>query len=180
MRTFWEWLQYIIAEAGKPIIEPGVLAGYEGAFKDELRKVISRTENPDLRARLIEMLDCPIRGRRGQCLSFTDYIVSALLRNGIQHRYDLEAALGYVGESLGPVHLAPRSGPRASAGPPCGPSPTLTLGRVPEHGRFRRRWLEYPPSNLGSGHRNRVGEALARMVEDSSLRATQTGAGARV
>jgi len=95
MNTFWEWL----TEARRPHIEPAVLQGYEHAFKEELRKVIQRTQNPDLRDRLIEMLDCPIRTARG-CRSFSDYIVGALIRNGIHHQYDLEAALGYVVEKM--------------------------------------------------------------------------------
>jgi hypothetical protein len=47
-------------------------------------------------------------------------------------------------------------------------------------GRFRRRWLEYPPRDRTSGHRNRLEEVLARMVQDGVLKATQTRNGATV
>jgi hypothetical protein len=87
MLRFREWLLLREGRAGVP---KGVLAAYEAAFKDQLRQVIRRTQNPALRAKLIEMLDCPVRDSRGQCRSFTDYIVSALIKNGIHHRYDME------------------------------------------------------------------------------------------
>lgn len=47
-------------------------------------------------------------------------------------------------------------------------------------GRFRRRWLEYPPRDPSSGFRNRLEEVLAKMVEDGVLKATQTRSGATV
>ena len=95
MRTFWIWFDEIIQEAQRPQIDPAVLSGYEHAFKDELQKLIQKTQNPELRAKLIEMLDCPIRTSRG-CRTFTDYILGALIKNGIHERFDIEAALGYV------------------------------------------------------------------------------------
>jgi hypothetical protein len=100
MKTFYNWLEWLIAEARQPRISPAVLAGYEQAFKDSVRKLIQRTENPDLRAKFIEMLDCPIRDNRGGCRSFSDYIYSALLRHGIHHQYDIEEALHYVFEKM--------------------------------------------------------------------------------
>jgi hypothetical protein len=47
-------------------------------------------------------------------------------------------------------------------------------------GRYRRRWLEYRPRDLSSGHRNRLEEVLAAMVEDGVLRAVRRGSGAVV
>lgn len=47
-------------------------------------------------------------------------------------------------------------------------------------GRYRRRWLQYPPRDAGSGHRNRLEEVLAAMVEDGVLRAVKRGSGATV
>ncbi len=47
-------------------------------------------------------------------------------------------------------------------------------------GRFRRRWLEYPPRDPTSSHRNRLEEVLAAMTRDGVLRATRTAAGAFV
>jgi hypothetical protein len=47
-------------------------------------------------------------------------------------------------------------------------------------GRFRRRWLEYPPRDASSAFRNRLEEVLAMMVRDGVLRATRTRTGATV
>jgi hypothetical protein len=47
-------------------------------------------------------------------------------------------------------------------------------------GKYRRRWLEYPPRDAASGHRNRLEEVLARMVQDGVLKATRTAKGALV
>src|SRR5438552_1458856 len=100
MRNFMEWLKAVIEETRQPRIDAGVLAGYEHAFKDQLKKLVQPTENPTLRAKLEQMLDCPIRDGQGQCRSFTDYILSAFLKHGIQERFDLEAALAYIVEKM--------------------------------------------------------------------------------
>lgn len=47
-------------------------------------------------------------------------------------------------------------------------------------GKYRRRWLEYPPRDATSGHRNRLEEVLANMVRDGVLAATRTPNGATV
>jgi hypothetical protein len=47
-------------------------------------------------------------------------------------------------------------------------------------GRFRRRWLEYPPRDPSSGHRNRLEEVLEKMTHDDVLKATRTKTGALV
>ena len=78
----------------------GVLQGYEHAFRQELQRVIRRTQNPTLLAELEDMLDCPVKDARGNCRSFTDYIVGTLIKNGVHARYDLEAALAYVVEKM--------------------------------------------------------------------------------
>jgi hypothetical protein len=100
MKTFWHWLAAVIEEARRPDIPGEVLHGYELAFQDQLRGLIRRTQDPRLRAVLTDMLDCPIRDARGNCRSFMDFIVGALIRNGIHHRFDMEAALGYIMEKL--------------------------------------------------------------------------------
>jgi hypothetical protein len=46
------------------------------------------------------MLDCPILDRRGHCLSFTDYILSALILTGMTDTTDMEAALNYTAEKM--------------------------------------------------------------------------------
>jgi hypothetical protein len=98
MLRFREWL--LLVEGRTDLVPPGVLQGYEHAFRQELQKVIQRVENPSFRARLQEMLRCPIRDSRGRCRTFTDYILAALLRHGVQKRYDVEGCLSDVVEKM--------------------------------------------------------------------------------
>jgi hypothetical protein len=44
-------------------------------------------------------------------------------------------------------------------------------------GRFRRRWLDYPPRESGT-HRNRLEQVLEQMLKDGVLKAVQTARGA--
>jgi hypothetical protein len=52
--------------------------------------------------------------------------------------------------------------------------------RTADLGRYRRRWLEYPPRSSESSHRNRLEAVLARMVQDGVLKATKGIAGGLV
>jgi len=96
MITFLEWL----IESRSPHIDPGVLQGYENAFRQQLQRVIERTQNPALRIEFQKMLNCPVRDNRGNCKSFSDYILGALVKNGIHNRFDIEAAFAYVAEKM--------------------------------------------------------------------------------
>jgi hypothetical protein len=239
MLGFREWLA--LQEGRKDLVPPGVLAGYEYAFRQELQKLIGRTQNPSLRAVLTGLLDCPIRtGNR--CRGFADYIVGALVRNGLHHRYDVEACLAYIFEKL-TMSVTDQGEPRKtvfgdfvelpdySSGNPLAvrflkylewaigdirkgriprlaiaerrppgtvsirpgrqqdgdPAGGISAGEIAARpsgdadlGRFRRRWLEYPPRDPASGYRNRLEEVLAKMVRDGVLRATKTRNGAVV
>src|SRR4051812_44372960 len=100
-------------EGRQAFVPQGVLQGYEQAFRDQLSQLIRRTRDPKLRAKFVGMLDCPVTDGTGHCRSFTDYIVSALIRHGVHRAYDIEAAIGYVVEKM----LVPTSeagGPRAT------------------------------------------------------------------
>jgi hypothetical protein len=97
MEGFLAWL--VLTEA-KAHVSPAIIQGYEHAFRQELQRVMRRTQHPTLRAEFERMLDCPVRDRRGNCKSFTNYIIGALVKNGIHTRYDLEAALAYVVEKM--------------------------------------------------------------------------------
>jgi hypothetical protein len=157
MRTFREWLEGLIGEALRPEIDPAVLAGYEHALRDEVRRVIQRVQNPDLRARLAHMLDCPIRDSRGQCRSFTDYIIAALVKNGLHHRFDLEAALGYVVEKL----LMPTSEtgePRRTVFGGFEERPGDSLDFNPLQARFLR-YLQWAINNIRKGKIARLAHA---------------------
>ena len=88
---FQSWL----AEGSQSQVSPTILYGYDAEFRRQLQSVIGRVENPTLKAELTRMLSCPIRDSGGQCRSFSEYIYATLLNNGIQQRYDMEAALQY-------------------------------------------------------------------------------------
>jgi len=96
MITFLEWL---LAEE-KELVPAQVKQTYENAFKQALQRFFQRTKNPILKEKVKEMLDCPIRDRRGRCRSFTDYIVGALVRNGITDSHEIQSALGHVAERM--------------------------------------------------------------------------------
>jgi hypothetical protein len=97
MLAFREWL--LLREGLRAQIPQTVLQSYENAFRDELRRLVARTQNTRLKAVLADMVDCPIRSN-GTCRSFTDFILASLIRHGVHHRYDLEQALHYVAQKL--------------------------------------------------------------------------------
>lgn len=160
MKTFLGWLAALIVEARWPYIEPGVLQGYEYAFKDQLRRLIQRTENPKLRSKLEQMLDCPIRDSRGQCRSFTDYIYSALLKNGIQHRYDVEAALHYVVAKM-LMDKADDGSPRITLFNGFEDRPSQTPDFNPLQARFLK-YLQFAVNNIRNGKIPRLANAEQR------------------
>jgi hypothetical protein len=45
-------------------------------------------------------------------------------------------------------------------------------------GKYRRRWLDYPPRDASSGYRNRLEEVLANMVREGVILARPTRSGA--
>src|SRR5262245_3913939 len=98
MIRFWEWL--LIEGRTRELVPPSVMQSYEHAFKRALQRLIDRTQNPALKEKFKEMLDCPVRDRRGGCRGFGDYIVGALVHSGIADTYDIEAVLHYVAEKL--------------------------------------------------------------------------------
>lgn len=146
MKTFWDWL---VSEARRPYMEPGVLQAYEDAFQQSLRELIQRTQHPTLRARLQEMLDCPIRDSRGNCRTFTDYIVSALIKNSIHTQYDMEAALGYVFEKMMMSHTE-LGEPRATVFSGFEERPDYVQGN-PLQARFLK-YLQYAVNNIRKGN----------------------------
>ena len=93
MIDFATWL--LLREARQEFVPPSVLQGYDMEFKQALNNLIQRTEDPVLKDKFKQMLDCPIRDSRGNCRGFGEYVLSALVKNGIHQRYDIEAALSY-------------------------------------------------------------------------------------
>ena len=97
MQTFFEW---IINEARQPLVDPSILQGYEWEFRRQLEQLIQRTEDPELKQQFQKMLDCPITDSSGRCRDFSEYILGALIKNGIHHKNDIEAAMNYVLEKM--------------------------------------------------------------------------------
>ena len=149
MRDFRGWL--LLDEGRQELVPPGVLQGYEHEFKKALAGLIERTEDPVLKDKFKTMLDCPIRSpRTGRCYTFSEYILSALIRNGVHHRFDIEAALAYVFEQLMSHKSLTTGQPRDTV-----------FGRFdekrPYHGDFNPlqarflAWLEYAVRNIRKG-----------------------------
>ena len=61
MPQFRPWLLVIVGR--QDAVLAGVLAGYEHAVREELRKVVARTAHPAMRQEFVAMLDCPTRDR---------------------------------------------------------------------------------------------------------------------
>jgi hypothetical protein len=76
MVCFAQWL--VLQEAS--LIDPGMLASYERAFQRGLEGLIARTQNPEVR-QVFESL---------RQFRFTNYIVGALARHGVQQKYNVE------------------------------------------------------------------------------------------
>jgi len=67
MMTFWQLLQLLVEER-QQLVAPAVLQGYDSEFKQALNSLIGRTEDPALRKKFIDMLDCNVReGRDAEC-----------------------------------------------------------------------------------------------------------------
>ena len=89
MVPFSEWLLQEV----RSLIDPHVLDSYERAFQQQLEGLIQRTRDPALRQEFEKMRFCPVQDRNGRCSRFSDYILGALIRHGINQQYDLEDAL---------------------------------------------------------------------------------------
>lgn len=95
-KTFREWL----LNERREFVPQEVINRYEEGFRQALRKLLQRIQDPLLRAKVQGMLDCPIRDANGHCRSFTDYIIAALTKHQIHRRGDIEEALAYVYENM--------------------------------------------------------------------------------
>lgn len=97
MQTFWNWL---LAERRQELVPQEVLDGYEHGFRHALEQLMNKVQDPILRDKFRQMLDCPIKDAKGRCRSFTDYIVAALVRHGIHKEADVEDVLSYVYQTM--------------------------------------------------------------------------------
>lgn len=94
MLTFSLW--WLVVEALQEFVPPSILRGYEAEFQRGLRELIDRTDDPILKRKFEDMRLCPVQDATGQCHPFSEYILAALVLNGVQDRYDIEASLAYV------------------------------------------------------------------------------------
>jgi hypothetical protein len=93
---FREWL--ILQE--RQLFPPDLLQSWEYGFRQGLEQLIQSTRDPVLKAEFERMRNCPIRDQHGQCRSFVDYIIGALIRNGIPQMCDPEEAMAYIFSNL--------------------------------------------------------------------------------
>jgi hypothetical protein len=89
MIAFRDWL--IVEE--RSLVDPSVLNSYEKAFQQRLEELIRQTQAPDLRRAFEDMRQCPIKNMQGRCSRWVDYIMSALVKQGCHHQYDIEGSL---------------------------------------------------------------------------------------
>ena len=147
MDTFSVWA--VFREASEQLVPPAILGGYDVEFKKALRSLIRRTKDPMLREKFQKMLNCPVVDSRGGCRGFSEYILSALVRQGLHYRWDIEDALSYVVSKM----LLPRgeSGePRATLFSDFDEARPYTTGFNPLQGRFMS-FLQYAIGNIKRG-----------------------------
>jgi hypothetical protein len=99
MQTFLQWVT-LLSEERQKSVPPEVLRGYDLALRRELERMAKRIDDPEVRSKFASIIDCPIIDGRGSCRGFADYVLGALLRQGVQSRYDLEQCLQYVFEKM--------------------------------------------------------------------------------
>ena len=69
MQTFLEWLR--VVEQRQELVPQAVLDGYERGFREALKKLLGRVQDPALRGQnFASMLDCPIQDAQGQVPHF--------------------------------------------------------------------------------------------------------------
>lgn len=105
MLTFYEWIAHL-TEARSSLVPPEILAGYDAEIRRQLEALANtQIADPNDRSQFLAFLDCPLHDSRGNCKTFSDHVLSSLIRAGVHNRMDLEAAIQYVFEKM----LLPRS-----------------------------------------------------------------------
>ena len=114
-----------------------------------------------LRSKFIEMLNCPIKDSRGQCREFSEYLLSALIRQGVHDRYDIEAALAYVVTQMTMDRSLSSGQPRATVFGGFDPSRPYLPDENPLQGRFMT-YLTNAIRNIKSGRIQRLANVQSR------------------
>lgn len=99
MQTFYQWLDHLAEERDRSIA-PEILHGYDNEMYRRIRELARQVHDDQLRAQFEELLHCPLVDGKGRCRGFAEYIMAALLKNGIDSRYDLEQSLQYLFEKM--------------------------------------------------------------------------------
>lgn len=155
MQSFREWL----LEEERGVVPQSVLNGYEHAFWQALNDLIRRTQDPVLRAKFKETLDCPVKTARG-CRSFTDYILGALLKNRIHNTYDMESVLAYVFQKM-MMPTTDTGEPRNTVFSGFDEARPYSPGDNPLQGRFMK-FLQYAIRNVKKGKIPRLSQVERR------------------
>jgi len=163
MQSFREWL---LEEERQALIPQSVLNGYEYAFNQALNDLIRRTQDPVLRAKFKEMMDCPVRTAAG-CRSFTDYIVGGLIRNGIHNTYDTESVLSYVFQKM-MMATTDTGEPRNTVFSGFDETRPYNPGDNPLQGRFMK-FLQYAINNVRKGKIPRLAQVERRPQDTVSI-----------
>jgi len=164
--TFFEWLR-LLTEERQGLVPASVLQAYDHEFKQSLNRLIQRTEDPVLRNKFREMIDCPVVDRQGNCRGFAEYILSALIKNGVQQQYDIEAALAYVFEKM-MMPISDTGEPRVTLFGDFDEKKPYTANFNPLQARFLK-FLEYAISNIRRGKIVRLSNVERRLQGSVSI-----------
>lgn len=163
MLTFWQWL----TEDRYTYISPSVVQSYETAFRQALKNTIAKTQDPNLRSTFEKMLNCPIQDQRGNCRKFAEYIVDALIKNGLQDRFDMESALAYVFEKM-MMEKSPTGEAKGTVFSDFDETRPYRLGENPLQARFMN-FLAFAIRNIRKGKIPRLAKVEARPAGTVSL-----------
>jgi hypothetical protein len=129
-------------------------------FRSHSGQLIQRTEEPALREKFVAMMECPIRDALGNCHTFAGYILSALVRNNIHQRNDIEDALGYVYERM-MMDKSFTGRPRTTLFSGIDPTKAVSPDTNPLLGRFLT-YLSFAIKNIVSGRIPRLSNRARR------------------
>lgn len=156
-----DFLTWLLTEEQGELVPQSVLQSYEFEFRRALERLIQRTQDAALRQKFEAMLDCPIRDARGVCHSFAEYILSALVRNGIHRRFDIEAALSYVFQQMMMDRSITTGQPRVTLFAGFDPSQPSGPGDNPLVGRFLT-FLKFAIRNIAKNKIPRLANQVTR------------------
>ena len=173
MCDFWTWLSSAARRQAAPPdflplheddrgrVDRSVVQSYDQAFREALERLIARTQDATLRRTFEDMRDCPIGDGKGRCRGFADYILGALIKNGLHRTYDLEASLQYVAEKMLLVRSPETGARRATVFDDFDETRPYAAGDNPLQARFLS-WVRLAVNNIGKGAIRRLANVEPR------------------